>query len=156
MKKKLICLIILSVLLTGCGEFLQNAVLKIRGKLPTKEISLQTDKEKVALKVEVADSAEERIQGLMNRKKVAENEGMLFIFEDEAQRSFWMKKTLVPLDIIFFDKNKKAVKVIKKMEPCTVPNCPLYNSDKKAMYALETAAGFAEKHGVKTGDTVTF
>jgi len=156
MKKKIITLIILSVLLAGCGEFVQDAVLKIRGKLPTKEISLQTQKEKIEITAEVADSAEERTQGLMERKKLAQDEGMLFIFTDEAPRTFWMKKTLVPLDIIFFDKDKKAVKVIKKMAPCTVPNCTLYNSDKKAMYALEVAAGFVENHKVKVGDIVTF
>ena len=102
------------------------------------------------ISAEVADSQEERQRGLMNKDYLAPNTGMLFIFPDEAPRSFWMKNTKIPLDIIFIPSNF-TIADIQSMEPCLEEPCKLYVSKEAAKYALEVNKGFAEKHGTKIG-----
>lgn len=156
--KKIFLLAFLSVfLLTGCT--FTNAVWSsltrlFTGKLPTQQMVLETKKGSVELKVEVADREGERERGLMEREEVKTGEGMWFVFEDEAPRSFWMKNTLVPLDIIFFDSQKKVVSIVDNMEPCKAAECPGYDSATPAMFALEVPAGFAAENGLNLGDTV--
>lgn len=157
MKKIFLLAFLSAFLLTGCT--FTNAVWSsltrfFTGKLPQQSLVLETQKGDVELKVEVADSEGERERGLMERKEVKAGEGMWFVFEDEAPRSFWMKNTLVPLDIIFFDNQKKVVSIVDNMEPCKVAECPGYASDIPAMFALEVPAGFAAENGLKLGDTV--
>lgn len=118
---------------------------------------LTTGNGDLSLQVEVADSAEERAKGLMGRENLEEGHGMWFVFEEEAPRSFWMKNTLIPLDIIFFDKDKKAVRMVSNMEPCKKNegnDCPLYASRAPAMYALEVRSGFVQAYGVGVGDAI--
>ena len=69
------------------------------------------------IKVKIADSEKEIEQGLMNVKRLGKNDGMLFVFDDEKVRHFWMKNTLIPLDIIFLNKEKNIVS-IQTMKPC--------------------------------------
>ncbi len=88
--------------------------------------------------VEVADTPEERQQGLMERSVV--ERGMVFVFEEDAPLSFWMKNTLVPLDIAYFASNGTWVSSAR-MEPCTEDPCATYKSAGPAMYALELPAG---------------
>ena len=102
--------------------------------------------------VEVAKAPEERASGLMGRKHLAENEGMFFVFETEGYHGFWMKDTLIPLSIAFFDKNGRIV-WITDMEPLTlnshVPPNPI-------LYALEMNKGWFAKNSIKVGDVVRF
>ncbi|MBQ1998487.1 MAG: DUF192 domain-containing protein [Spirochaetales bacterium] len=98
--------------------------------------------------VEVANTQEKRSKGLMFRKHLPENTGMLFVFSYEDYRYFYMKNTLIPLDIAFFDSQMKIVS-IKQMEPLDETTVP---SDKKAMYALEMNKGFFEKEKINVGD----
>ena len=102
------------------------------------------------INVEIADSSEEQRIGLMNRTTLSQDHGMLFIFPDEQQRYFWMKNTLIPLDIIFIDSNLNIINV-HTAEPCTQEPCLIYDSTKPAKYVLEVNAGYAEKHGIKPG-----
>ena len=99
--------------------------------------------------VEVANTQEKRSKGLMFRKHLPENTGMLFVFSYEDYRYFYMKNTLIPLDIAFFDSQMKIVS-IKQMEPLDETTVP---SDKKAMYALEMNKGFFEKEKINVGDS---
>jgi uncharacterized membrane protein (UPF0127 family) len=85
----------------------------------------------------------------MFRKHLPENTGMLFVFSYEDYRYFYMKNTLIPLDIAFFDSQMKIVS-IKQMEPLDETTVP---SDKKAMYALEMNKGFFEKEKINVGDS---
>ena len=89
----------------------------------------------------------------MYRKHLGEKEGMLFVYNEERILSFWMKNTLIPLDIIFIDKGNIIVD-IKTMLPCENNPCPSYASDKPAMYALEINAGAAEKFNISAGDNI--
>lgn len=98
--------------------------------------------------VEVANSQEKRAKGLMFRKQLPQNTGMLFVFSYEDYRYFYMKNTLIPLDIAFFNAQMEIVS-IKQMEPLDETTVP---SDKKAMYALEMNRGFFENEGIKVGD----
>jgi hypothetical protein len=108
----------------------------------------------VAVSAEVADTDAERSLGLMNRQDLGESQGMLFVFDNEAIRSFWMRNTLIPLDIMFIDSQRRIVD-IQTMQPCAGDPCRLYRSAGPAKYALEVNAGFAEARGIKVGDRIS-
>ncbi|NNC93204.1 MAG: DUF192 domain-containing protein [Acidimicrobiia bacterium] len=94
----------------------------------------------VARTVAVADTNEQRVQGLMGVEDLDPLFGMLFVFESASVRSFWMKDTLIPLDIAFFDSSGAFV-TKTTMEPCRVDDCPTYSSERAARYALEAPQG---------------
>jgi YVTN family beta-propeller protein len=103
--------------------------------------------------VEVADDPDETMRGLMFRKHLAWNAGMLFAFPNEEPRTFWMKNTLIPLDMIFVDSNLKIVNIKENVPPCgQVDECPLYPSQEPAQYVLEVNAGFVQENGITIGD----
>ena len=105
--------------------------------------------------VEIADTAEKQALGLMFRDSMADDEGMIFVFPNEAPRSFWMKNTRIPLDIMYFDKDLKMVSISADTPPCRVSRCPSYPSTGPAMYVLELNAGKASELGVGPGDKLT-
>lgn len=102
--------------------------------------------------VEIADTQEKQVLGLMFRDTMPADEGMIFIFPNEAPRSFWMKNTRIPLDIMYFDKDLIMVSISANTPPCRVNRCPSYPSIKPAMYVLELNAGTASELGVGPGD----
>jgi uncharacterized membrane protein (UPF0127 family) len=106
--------------------------------------------EKVVIRVEIADDASEREQGLMRRTELGENRGMLFVFEKEQRLSFWMKDTRIPLSIAFMDSEGRIVD-IQEMKPLD-DEPPNYTSAEPARYALEVNRGFFNEHGVEAGD----
>ena len=99
------------------------------------------------VRAEVAATADERRQGLMNRAELPDGTGMLFVFPDEGVRSFWMSNTFIPLDIGFISAGNRIVS-IKQMEP---EDTNLTDSDAPAMYALEVPQGWFEAHGIAAG-----
>ncbi|MDO5104728.1 DUF192 domain-containing protein [Capnocytophaga sp.] len=101
--------------------------------------------------VEFADTPEETALGLMYRKSMQENQGMLFIFSDEEMRSFYMKNTEIPLDIIYLDKDKKVVSIAKNAKPFDETSLP---SEAPAMYVLEINGGLSDKWGIEKGDFI--
>lgn len=115
-------------------------------QFPTKNIVFDNG---VRVKVEMAKTAEQKTQGLMNRTKLAENEGMLFVFTPPQYLSFWMKNTRLSLDIGFFNEEQELFQILH-MEPVLGPvsdeQLPRYESSQTAMYALEVQKGwFAKK-----------
>ena len=106
-----------------------------------------------AITVEVADEPAEHIRGLMHREYLDANSGMIFIFDDEQPRTFWMKDTLIPLDIIFLNKDYEIIN-IETAVPCKKDPCAWYKSTQPAKYVIEVNAGFAELHEIKSGDKV--
>jgi uncharacterized membrane protein (UPF0127 family) len=102
--------------------------------------------------VEVPDDREEFARGLMFRKHLPWNSGMLFAFDDEEPRRFWMKNTLIPLDMIFVDSSSKIIDIKENVPPCKQEECPTYPSKEPAQYVLEVNAGFVQENGVKIGD----
>ena len=110
------------------------------------------------LELEKADTPEEREQGLMHRKELENGTGMVFVFEDSANRSFWMKNTYIPLDMIFVTA-KNTVRTIKKADPepnVSDRNLRLYTSEGPAKYVIETHQNFSEREGVEEGTEVDF
>jgi hypothetical protein len=106
--------------------------------------------------VELARTSEERNRGLMFREKLEQNRGMLFIFEEESIYFFWMKNTLIPLDIIWINKNREVVLINENTQPCQENLCPSINPEKAAKYVLEIKAGISQKINLRVGDTLEF
>lgn len=95
---------------------------------------------KKTIKAELASSEKELKKGLMNRDELCDECGMLFVLKQDKKHAFWMKNTLIGLDILFIDKNKKVVD-IKKADPCRKKQCPVYKPSQKCRYVLEVPAG---------------
>jgi YVTN family beta-propeller protein len=107
--------------------------------------------------VEVTDDRQEFARGLMFRSHLPWNAGMLFAYYDEEPRSFWMKNTLIPLDMIFVDSSSRIIDIKENVLPCEQEECPSYPSKEPAQYVLEVNAGFVQENGVRVGDRlVTF
>lgn len=98
------------------------------------ENHLQIEDERII--IELAETNKEMERGLMFRKNLCESCGMLFIFEDNKERTFWMKNVLIPLDIIFINSNLEIVK-ISHAEPCEEEPCRSYSSNEEVKYVLE-------------------
>jgi uncharacterized membrane protein (UPF0127 family) len=106
-------------------------------------------------RVEVARTDEEMAQGLMFRESLAERTGMLFLFPyDDDAHKFWMKNTLIPLDIVWLDKDGKVLFVSANTPPCKADPCPNYGPDFAIATVLEIAGGMAEKEKVTVGSTI--
>lgn len=105
--------------------------------------------------VEIANTDATRERGLMFRTHMAAGHGMLFIYPDAQPRYFWMKNTLIPLDILFFDGERRLINVSADTPPCKTAECPSYPSAAPAMYVLELNAGMAKKMHIKTGARFT-
>ncbi|WP_425493871.1 DUF192 domain-containing protein [Dyella silvatica] len=112
--------------------------------------SVQLHGQRFSAEFATDDASRER--GLMMRTELAADHSMLFVFADTDQRSFWMKNTLIPLDILFFDADRKLVSMQLNALPCKADPCATYPSDKPARYVLELAAGTAGRIGVRAGD----
>src|SRR3989344_9606330 len=106
--------------------------------------------------VEIAQTAVEREKGLMFRENLNSDNGMLFIFPKAEKYGFWMKNTLIPLDIIWIDQNKTIVYIEKDVQPCKINNCPVYVPNKEAIYVLEINAGLSEENNLSVGEIVEF
>lgn len=118
------------------------------------EIKINTSSGKVIVYSELAQTNEERQQGLMNRTELEEDRGMLFIFPKEQMFTFWMKNTLIPLDIIFIDKEKTIINIAENTK--TNQTSEVYSSKRKGLYVLEVNGGWCKRNGVKAGDNVEF
>lgn len=107
---------------------------------------------------ELALTRDAQAQGMMFRSNLRPGEGMLFPFEEMAPRSFWMFQTLIPLDIIWLDDNKRVVEISADSPPCrTAPeDCPSYGGSAHSTYVLELAAGQAAAHQVTVGSQLKF
>lgn len=114
--------------------------------------------------VELAQTAAEWAKGLMFRESLDAGKGMFFIFKNEEIYPFWMKNTLIPLDIIWINENKEIVFIAENVLPCPPAGetgkteiCPSINpNNKTAKYVLEINGGFARKLGLKIGDKAEF
>jgi uncharacterized membrane protein (UPF0127 family) len=106
--------------------------------------------------VEIADTLEKMALGLMYRGSIPENFGMLFVHDSEQTRSMWMKNTLIHLDLIFLDRDRRVVDMYINVPPCKSDPCPSYYSRKRAQYVLELRGNRATELNLKIGDSVFF
>jgi uncharacterized protein len=133
------------------------SVASCTGAAPLRSLIIHGDQGPVSVAVEEADSPAERGQGLMGRTSLGDNEGMIFTFGDVTDgpvtSEFWMKDTLIPLSVAFWDEDGRIVG-IRDMDPCTDDPCPTYGSPEPYVGALEVNDGFFTEHGVTTGDRI--
>jgi uncharacterized membrane protein (UPF0127 family) len=106
-----------------------------------------------AVSVEVARGEAQLERGLMFREKLGPDEGMLFVFPEAGQHTFWMKNTLLPLDMIFIDEGRRVVGIVARAEPLSLePRA----AGGPSRFVLEVNGGWSVAHGVAVGDRVTF
>ena len=105
---------------------------------------------------ELAVSDDERQLGLMYRKKINPDQGMLLVFEQENFYSIWMKNMKIPLDILWLDREKRIVHIERDVPPCEEDPCPTYTSRFPAIYVLELKVGSVNEHKLKMYDRVDF
>lgn len=134
--KKSIALLAVLVNLLSCGKGLETVDIQVGDKVVT---------------VEIADTEETRAKGLMNRKSLDADHGMLFVFREERKLSFWMKNTLIPLSIAYISKSGE-IKEIYHMDPLDETSV---SSTRSVMYALEMNQGWFEANGIAAGDRIT-
>ena len=106
-----------------------------------------------AIDVEVAATDASREQGLMYRDTMAENTGMLFLMGTEEMQSFWMKNTIISLDIIYVDSDRRIVSIHKNCIPYSLDQI---HSAAPALYVVEVVAGYTDKYKIEAGDRVSF
>ncbi|MBW3588809.1 MAG: DUF192 domain-containing protein [Actinobacteria bacterium] len=107
----------------------------------------------VRLTVEIAETAENRATGLMGRTELSETDGMAFLFERAGSGGFWMKNTLIALDIAFWDE-QGAIVAILQMEPCEADPCPTYSPGAEYIGAVEVEKGRLERESISIGNKV--
>jgi uncharacterized membrane protein (UPF0127 family) len=153
-------LVVLSLLAVGCGSGADDApATSSPTARPTGDttplasnVALFTNSagEQVALEVEIADTPDERSQGLMNREDLSEDTGMIFVYDDDHQAGFWMRNTLIPLSIAFVLENGTIID-IQDMEPETTE---LHRPDEKYRNAIEVNKGWFGRNNITVGDVV--
>ena len=105
--------------------------------------------EKIALDIEIAQTDDKRAQGMMWRTSMAENRGMLFLMDELEPQSFWMLNTLIPLDIMYIDDERRIVSIAENATPKSTDPIP---SGAPARYVLEVNGGFSRRHDIRVGD----
>jgi uncharacterized membrane protein (UPF0127 family) len=105
----------------------------------------------IPFQVEIAQTPSERQRGLMFRTHLADHRGMLFIQPEAGPAAFWMKNTLIALDILYFDSEGKLLALYPNVPPCMSPQCPVYASKGAVKYILELKGGSTERLGIETG-----
>ena len=129
------------LLCTACQSENTSSTLKI----------IKQDNTEVIFQVEVVETVEARMNGLMNRTEMAQNAGMLFVFQDADFRAFWMKNTLIPLDILYINDKGMIGHIHHHATPNDLTAIP---SQIPTMYALEVNGGVASKQGITVGDEI--
>lgn len=142
----------------SCKETKKNEVVLTKKITFTKEGELslkksKTDSTLVTLDIEIADDEYQTQTGLMYRKSMAKNQAMLFIFEDEKPRSFYMKNTEIPLDIIYINSKNTIVSIQKNAQPLDKTSLP---SNAPAKYVLEVNAGLCDVWELEVGDFMKY
>ena len=141
--------LVLALSLASCG----NEPEPPPGAAGTPVLSIGVDGGTVMLEVEIADEPAERARGLMGRTSLPEDRGMVFLFERRTTSGFWMKDTLIPLSIAFWDEDELIVAIVD-MTPCEGDPCPTYRPGVPYVGAVEVNRGWFERSGVAIGDRV--
>jgi uncharacterized membrane protein (UPF0127 family) len=137
-----LALILTTITLAACG-----------GDDGRTRVVVSTASGDVAVHVEVADDGDERARGLMGRTALDRDAGMVFLFPADTRGAFWMKDTLIPLSIAFYDENGHILRILD-MEPCSEDPCPPYKPGVAYRGALEVNRGAFADWGVEEGDSL--
>lgn len=154
-RSQIICLLLAAGLLTGCKnksetKSIDNTAIEFtkEGEVYLTGTAGDTLKH---LEIEIAETPYERETGLMYRESLEQEQGMLFIFENEEPRGFYMKNTYIPLDLIFLNSNNKIISIQREAQPESLETIP---SEKPARYVLEINAGLADEWNLQVGDSL--
>ncbi len=139
--------LVLAFLLAACGS---NDSPARAERFP---LRITTAQGSAVLQVEIADTPGERAEGLMGRASLGADAGMAFLWGEPVEARFWMKDTLIPLQVAFWGADGGIVGLIE-MTPCTADPCPTYGPDEAFVAAVEANTGWFTTHGVAVGDTV--
>jgi uncharacterized membrane protein (UPF0127 family) len=119
--------------------------------LAMESVTIRTAQGSKVIRAQVADTPERREIGLMYRKQMADDEGMIFDFQEPQSLAFWMRNTLIPLDIIFIDERGRVINIVANARPMDETPLP---SSAPALAVLEINGGLASKLGIHPGDVV--
>ena len=148
-KKLLVCILAVAAV----AAFFLWLWVKTENKAENKENQPQVCLKNDCFNIEIAKTETERERGLMFRQGLAENSGMLFIFEKTGVYPFWMKNTFIPLDMVWISEDKKVVFIHKNAQPCVEGTiCEIIDPRVQADYVLEMNAGESDKAGISVGD----
>ena len=154
---RILCIIVVSVTIYSCKETKEEKVITETKFVFTKEGTLTLTKADGSLikkiDIEFAEDDYERETGLMHRTSMKPLQGMLFILDEEKLQNFHMKNTLIPLDLIFINSDKKVVSFAENAKPLDLSLLP---SQVPAKYVLEINGGLAEEWIIEIGDTVAW
>lgn len=155
MRSRDLCALTVALCLTlsvaGCAQESNLAL-----DLPRGQLSITRDGDKVlALRVTIADDPEERNQGLRGIGSLPRTQGMVFLWPEPVVAPFFMEDTLIPLQIASWDASNRIVSIMR-MVPCRSKPCPLYESGKKIVGAVEVADGVLDEAAVVIGDRIVF
>lgn len=138
---QLLCLMVMALMLAQCSHEPTVAIVRADGR------------HLASIRVEIANTEQERDIGLMYRRSLAANAGMLFVFAKPAHQAFWMHNTEIPLDMIFADSSGRIIGIIHDAVPYSDRNLSV---DGLSKYVVEVNGGFCHRHGIKSGDHLVF
>ncbi len=124
------------------------------GPMATATALIDTGGDSVLVNLEIADTDAERRRGLMFRESLPQDRGMAFVYFEEHSGGFWMRNTLIPLSIAFFDRGGEILRILD-MEPCETDSCEIYDPGVSYVGALEVNQGMFDEWGVEEGDRIT-
>jgi uncharacterized protein len=124
-----------------------------RSGLPRGTVTIGTGRDTVQVDVEIAETDETRSRGLMERESLGAESGMVFVMGAPTSGGFWMKDTLIPLSIAFWDQEGRILTMLD-MDPCPSDPCPSYNPGVLYTHALEVNQGFFVENGIELGDPI--
>jgi uncharacterized membrane protein (UPF0127 family) len=106
--------------------------------------------------IEYAITPQQRVKGLMGKENLNKDEAMLFVFPEQGIYGFWMKNMLIPIDIIWMDKDLKITHIENNVPPCAIDPCVSYKPSIPSQYVLEIQAGLSQEMNIKIGDKFYF
>jgi uncharacterized protein len=149
----LVTTILIALVSCGYGDEGGGTERRAASSLHPGTVLIDSGDDSVLVDVEVAQSPEERARGLMFRRSLAEDAGMVFIYFRPHDGGYWMKNTRIPLSIAFFGKEGRILRILD-MEPCRREPCPIYDPEVTYWGALEVNRGAFDRWGVEVGDTI--
>ena len=152
MKKNKIIILTLFIILIFIS--LLSFFISFSNNQPKKQQFSQISINNQIINIEIPITPQEISTGLMNRNHLDKDSGMFFIFEVEKPQSFWMKNTLIPLDLIFIDSNNQIIDIKHNFQPCKSDPCETYTSSKPALYVLEINSGLAKELNIEIGQKI--
>jgi uncharacterized membrane protein (UPF0127 family) len=152
MRRPAIAALATMILLSACGTQTHPQTHPQSG-LPVGNLVIEAGGGEIRVNVEIAATYEAKVKGLMERRTLPADAGMVFLRNEPDQGAFWMKDTLIPLSLAVWGEDSR-ISAILDMEPCREELCPFYNPEVRWIGAVEVNQGFFDRNGVEVGDRI--